>query len=341
MKFFFFVVFSLLALPVLSEESPEKITVGVTDIPPMVSAQNGNFTGFEIELMKEAAREAGLQVDFKLYTNVQEKLEAVQSGEVDAAIGAISVTNDRSKNLDWSVPIYNSGFQAVSIADTSLIPKFPEGFGRLVFWFLIISFVIVHIIFFSEKGSDEDIANTYNPGIFHASWVYFMLITTIGFGDKKLATGIGKLVAVPCALVGMFVYATVIGVIAVDLFNTEAKNSISDVSDFNGYTVATKVDTKSEKFLEDLGVKTVALVNLDECFEKLDNNEVDLVLYDRPMTVSALKKHGDMIETGPVFEPHHYSVALPENSKYRKSLNSAILKIQEDGRREKIFNRYF
>lgn len=330
-----------LTLPAFSGAESDIITVGVSEIPPMVSTQNENFTGFEIELMKEAAREAGLQVVFKKYNNVQEKLAAVQSSEVDAALGAISLTADRAENFDWTVSVYNSGFQAVSLADASMMPEVPDGFEKLLIWFLIISIVIIHIIYLSEKSSEEDIANTYNPGIFHAAWVYFMLITTIGFGDKKLATGLGKLVAVPCALIGMFVYGTVIGVIAVDLFNKEAKNSIETVADFNGYTVATKVDTKSQKFLDDLGVKTVTLKNIDECFEKLEAGEVDLVLYDRPVVLSELKKHEDVMETGPVFEPHHYSIALPIGSKYRRILNSSILKISKDGRREKIESRYF
>jgi polar amino acid transport system substrate-binding protein len=44
---------------------------------------------------------------------------------------------------------------------------------------------------------------------------------------------------------------------------------------------------------------------------------------------------------GQVFEPEKYGVALPANSPLRERINQAILRLQEDGTYQRIYNRWF
>ena len=63
----------------------------------------GELVGFDIELGKMIAQELGKKAEFQdlQFSSI---LAAVQSGMVDAAISTISITEERQKTFDFSIP---------------------------------------------------------------------------------------------------------------------------------------------------------------------------------------------------------------------------------------------
>jgi len=100
-----------------------KITVA-TDAtwPPFeyVDETTKEFVGFDIDLMKAIAAAAGFEVEF---VNVawDPLLAGMASGEYDAAISAMTITEERAKQWDFSDPYYVAGqLIATRIDDDSI-----------------------------------------------------------------------------------------------------------------------------------------------------------------------------------------------------------------------------
>ncbi|WP_085992892.1 glutamine ABC transporter substrate-binding protein [Oceanobacillus senegalensis] len=70
--------------------------------------ENGEYTGFDIELIKAIAEEAGFEIELET-TNFDGIIPGLQTGQFDIAIAGISITEERKKVIDYSDPYYESG----------------------------------------------------------------------------------------------------------------------------------------------------------------------------------------------------------------------------------------
>ncbi len=94
-----------------ADDSPGRaMVVGTKPSPPFVVKQaDGTWGGLAIELWKLVAADMGVRVTMRPFEQVQALLDAVERGEVDVAVGAITVTADRERSLDFTTPIYSTG----------------------------------------------------------------------------------------------------------------------------------------------------------------------------------------------------------------------------------------
>lgn len=115
-------VFSLLALvlicyaPIaahadLLEEilDRQKIRVGVSLFTPWaVKDENGELSGFEIDVAKKLARDMRVATEFKVYA-WPEIIPALNRGEIDVIIAGMAITPKRALQLNFSLPYAESG----------------------------------------------------------------------------------------------------------------------------------------------------------------------------------------------------------------------------------------
>ncbi len=91
------------------KEERNYILMGTSTIfPPFIYSTSGEqFVGFDIELGKIIARNYGRGIQI---TNMrfEELLPAVQNGTIDMSICATTITDERSKIVDFSVPYYQT-----------------------------------------------------------------------------------------------------------------------------------------------------------------------------------------------------------------------------------------
>ncbi len=109
--------------PTATPKPSLKITVA-TDAtwPPFESVDEStkDFVGFDIDLMKAIAQAAGFEVNF---VNVawDALLAGMATGQYDAAISAMTITEERVKQFDFSDPYYNAGqLIAVHVGNTTI-----------------------------------------------------------------------------------------------------------------------------------------------------------------------------------------------------------------------------
>ena len=75
--------------------------------PPFEYEKGGEPTGFDIELMREIGKRANLTPEFQNVT-FDGIIGGLQSGNYDAAISAMTITEDRRQQVDFSDPYFNA-----------------------------------------------------------------------------------------------------------------------------------------------------------------------------------------------------------------------------------------
>src|SRR5918992_4493512 len=102
-----------------------KITVASNiAYPPFESSPKGRPKGFDIELMKEIGNRAGFEVE---YENVRfdSILRGLNTDLFDAAISAMTITEEREQQIDFSDPYFNAD-QALLVASDSEVQSIDD-----------------------------------------------------------------------------------------------------------------------------------------------------------------------------------------------------------------------
>jgi len=103
-------VFAIAALQLPSVAESQVLRVGVDpDFPPFAMQRpDGELGGFDIELMDLLADAAGYELDYRP-TPFEFLPDAFAKNEIDAVIGAVSMTPGRAAQVDFSRPYLQAG----------------------------------------------------------------------------------------------------------------------------------------------------------------------------------------------------------------------------------------
>lgn len=98
-----------------NKEAAQKIYVVGTnaEYPPFEYVENGEIAGFDAEIIKEAAKRMGIEYKW-LNTNFDGLIPALQTKKVDIVIAGMSVTPEREKAVNFSVPYLTSNVAIVT-----------------------------------------------------------------------------------------------------------------------------------------------------------------------------------------------------------------------------------
>ncbi|WHX26596.1 transporter substrate-binding domain-containing protein [Virgibacillus halodenitrificans] len=91
-----------------SELKEEYTVVSDTSFVPFEFKEDGEYVGFDIDLINAIADEAGFKINMET-TNFDGIIPGLQTGQFDIAIAGISITDERAKKIDYSEPYYQSG----------------------------------------------------------------------------------------------------------------------------------------------------------------------------------------------------------------------------------------
>ncbi len=137
-------------------ERPKIIVGGDHDNPPYEFLENGQATGFNIELMRAVAEAAGFDVEFRLgpWNKVREELEL---GKIDALAG-MYYSPQRSQLLDFSVP-HTMVTSGIFVRKGSPVRSFEDIKGKEV---IVQQGDVIHD-YLRDKGITSHIVAVTNP----------------------------------------------------------------------------------------------------------------------------------------------------------------------------------
>ncbi|WP_027965666.1 transporter substrate-binding domain-containing protein [Halomonas halocynthiae] len=109
-----------------------KIATDPSFVPfEMLDQETGEMTGFDMDIIREIADRAGF--DYEINTmDFNGIIPAVQTGSVDIAIAGITITDERTKIVDFSSPYYDSGLQILVSADQEGVETIDDLSGMKV-----------------------------------------------------------------------------------------------------------------------------------------------------------------------------------------------------------------
>ena len=101
---------SMHCAPAAEPPQPTPLRIAVYDVPPYGYANpDGSMSGISVDLWRRVAER--LQRHFKLIavSEMESILAGLEQDQFDAAIGAITITPEREKRVDFSYPAHRSG----------------------------------------------------------------------------------------------------------------------------------------------------------------------------------------------------------------------------------------
>ncbi len=326
------------------------LRVVVKPAMPFAFEENGEIKGFSVDLWEKVAVEAGLKFETKVVQTVPELLEAVKSGAADVGVGAISITPEREKVLDFSHPFFKSGLQVMarSKGETGAFTAFRALLSKnvaVVCLVLLVAVLLVsHILWIVERRiNPESFPEGYVRGVWESTW--WSIATLISGGcENKAPVGVaGRLVAVVWMLGGIgltsYITATLASAMTVNTLSAE----ISGLNDLRGARVGTISGSAAETLLKRAEFDVQGFPVLGEAVSALQARAVKGVVYDSPMLRYYISQHpGENLDlVGPLFDLQDYGFAMRLGSPIRKEVNAALLKLQVAGEMDSLEKTWF
>ena len=127
------VVLALFGVVACGPKQPSKIVIASdATFPPMEMVdENKAIVGFDVDLMNAAAKAGGFAVEFK-NTAWDGIFAGLDAGKYDAVMSSVTITDDRKKTMDFSVPYINAGQVVVVKSEVNNVTKLADLKGKTV-----------------------------------------------------------------------------------------------------------------------------------------------------------------------------------------------------------------
>lgn len=102
----------------------------LTDAPPNVYLKDGQFTGFDNDLLKAVAAKEGLKTEFA-GTDFSALLSQVKAGKYDVGSSSITITDKRRQTVDFTSG-YDFGYLGLEVPAGSSLRSFDQLSGHRV-----------------------------------------------------------------------------------------------------------------------------------------------------------------------------------------------------------------
>ncbi len=321
-------------------------------LPPLVVQQQGQLSGFSIDLWNKIAERLQMKTSYQVAPDVRALLEEVRSGKAEVGISAISITAAREKEFDFSQPMLNAGLQIMvrgkgqESGSNPLWDVLGLLFSKAILVWLGIALLLIlvpaHLVWLLERGDKDGLVPTKNyiPGIFHAMfWAAGTLATQ---GEQMPRQWLARVIAVLWMFTGVVFVAFYTAQLAATLTVQQIQGTINGPDDLQGRRVATTGGSTAAAFLRELKAQVQEVTRIDEAFDALLNNDVDAVVFDAPvLQYYAANAKGRVHMVGSLFRKEDYGIVFQPASPLRKQVNQALLALREDGTYQQLYDKWF
>lgn len=335
-----------------TQENPSKKTLQVATkvIPPFVFQDKNKLSGFSIDLWRSIANEMGASFKYIVYPTVPDILNQVEQNKVDLGIAAISITAERQKKFDFSLPMFAGGLQIMvrssegknnifpSILQTFLSPTLLQVVGIA----LALILIAAHIIWLFERHHQEGIiSKSYFPGIFKACW--WAAATLATQADEMPKGPLGRMIAIIWMFIGVIFVAYFTATVTTSMTVQQLQGDVRGIEDLPGHVVVTTAGSTASEFLRQQRIKAVEVTSIEKAYETLLKNQADALVFDSPALLyyTANEGKGKVEIVGSIFQEENYGIVLPNNSPYRRQINSALLTLKENGIYKTLYEKWF
>lgn len=337
----------------------QQLNIVTRNIEPFSFIKNDKRTGYSIELWANIAKELGINSNYVVTGTAKQMIRDVQDNKANVAVGALSITSEREKVVDFSQPFFESGLRvlvrknagggaSILAALSHNLFNWQVGTGFAVA--LAIMFGISHLVWKFEHPVNEEMwPRSYWQGMAESIW-WTISIFLVGGADNKGPIGTGGRIV---ATLWMFMSVIAVSLLTASLSAVLTVNSlpgeITGPNDLYGRSVGTVVGSTSENWLneqtspsgEKINVKTYQ--DVQQSINALKSGLIKAVVFDAPILQYHISKDkDDILEfAGDIFERANYGFAVKRDSPLREQINQAMLKLSENGLVDQLKTKWF
>jgi ABC-type amino acid transport substrate-binding protein len=346
-------LFFVTLLPAVATASAatEKLRVGISPFEPFVILDAKSPQGIAIDSWYALNTHLDVDYEFVICEGVADKLQKLGRGQIDIAIGGITISEEREANFDFSHPVFNSGLDILIPARGRprlryLVASLFEGEKvYLLFGLAAVLIAAGHAIWLTERSNHARTTlfdRRYFPGVLEG--IYWALITasTVGYGDKVPKKWPGYVVTCVIILVCLPLFGYFIAQLSADITMYRLRSNINGPEDLKHKSVAVVAGTSSQTEMAMTKARLVAFDYVREAYDALLKGKVDAVVYDAPQLryFTQHEGRGAVKVVGRLFAPQDYGIAMPQGSLLRERVNRGILAIRESGDLKVIHDRW-
>lgn len=343
----------LVCLGVFSEAlAQDNLVVATRHVKPFVFEENGQLTGFSVELWQEIRRQLKAKSTFVVTPTVKELLDTVKAQKAQLGIAAISVTAEREQELDFSQPMFDSGLQILVPAQGSQVGAVLRSIVATLFSptvlpyigvGLLLLLVLAHIVWLLERRPVGGFLEhkSYLRGLAESLW---WVAACLGAQAENMPkSAVARFIAVLWIFAGAIFLAFFTAAMTSNLTVQAMRSGINGPDDLPGKRVATVKGSTSMEYLNGRNISAREYTNIDEALSALTSDQADAVVYDAPVLLyyASHEGNGKAQVVGAVFRKESYGIAFPDKSPLRKRVNEALLKIKEIGTYDKLYTKWF
>jgi len=333
----------------LKTKPQEKIVlkVGTKQSPPFaIKNADGTWTGISIELWKHLAHELDFEYEFQELT-LNEMLSRLETGELDAAVAAISVTSDRHERVGFCHPHFSTGL-GIGVSSRgraspwSLLGSVLS--SRLIKLVLAMIGIVIVCGFlfwlFERERNTTTFGSQRRQGIGMGVW--WALIMLLGHKGIVPVSKMGRLLALVAMLASIIVLLILTGVITSVMTVQQLNSGITRVTDLHHVRVASVTSSTSAEYLRQRRIFFHGYSTPQAAIQAVEEDRADAVVYDAALLkYLAREEFSNRIDVLPVlFNIQEYAIALQADSALRKPLNEELLRFRESDAWDELVYRY-
>jgi polar amino acid transport system substrate-binding protein len=344
---FGFIVFLLLALQ-SNVFAQKTLIVAIKPLTPFVMPAGSGFEGYSIDLWKAIAIKNGWTTQYQYFKTVKEVLNAVANKQADVGIAGISITKERERMVDFSLPMFNSGLQVLVPMRPTFNPMTalrsffsPQlGFVALM---ILSSIVFAGHVMWLVMRHRPDYPKGYLRGVTEGIWWAAMSFPQNDLGEKNPRSIIGRLAGMFWMVISVVLLANFTASVTANLTVQQIQGGIRGVNDLPGKRVLAVAGTTSETYLAQNAVQFQTTPTIEVAIAQLEGGKADAVVYDAPVLQyqATHASNGALTVVGDIFKPEYYGIAVPLGSPNRKAINETLTEMIGVGELTQIQQRWF
>ena len=212
----------LLGLNAVADESSEPLLrVGISEVPPFVIKEpDGSWRGISIDLWQAVAEQAGYRYEM-LPMPFERLLPSLEDGQLDAVVGALTMTAEREARFDFTHPFYRTGL-AIGVPYGGEASGWAAVKGLLSSQFLslILGLAVLMLLvggllwLFERRRNQQQFGGSPAQGLGSSFWWAAVTMTTVGYGDKAPVTLGGRLIGLVWMFAGLIMVSTFTAAVA-------------------------------------------------------------------------------------------------------------------------------
>ena len=331
-------VLALGAAPAAAEPE-ERVRIAVKEAPPFVWRDaDEEWAGLAIDLWRRIARDVDLPRDRYEQHSLGDLLRSLAAGDADVGIGALSVTAEREKDVDFTHPFLTAGLGIAVSAEEGqeggmgdlIATLWSHGLGWLLGGLVFGLFLMGVLLAVAERSRNPTFRNV-GPKQALSIGMWWAYILALGNKSVHPQSRLGRFLAALVMAASVVLLSVFIGAIASVLTVSHFQDQILEPEDLRRFRVGTPAESTSARFLRRERMPHAEFDTIEEALDRVGKGKLDAVVYDRPLLYHLSRtRFRDEIRVLPlVFETQYYAFALAPESPHREAINRALLGLRD------------